>query len=52
MGGSWDVFYGPIYGQDGQLMVKEGENLSDKYLIQEMNWLVKGTEGSNDGTNK
>lgn len=33
-------------------MVKEGEALSDKYLIQKMNWLVKGTEGSSDGTNK
>ena len=51
MSGSWDVFYGPIYSQDGRLMVKEGEALSDKYLIQKMNWLVKGTEGSNDGTN-
>ena len=52
MSGSWDVFYGPIYSQDGRLMVKEGEALSDKYLIQKMNWLVKGTEGSSDGTNK
>ena len=52
MSGSWDVFYGPIYSQAGRLMVKEGEALSDKYLIQKMNWLVKGTEGSSDGTNK
>lgn len=52
MSGSWDVFYGPIYSQDGRLMVKKGEALSDKYLIQKMNWLVKGTEGSSDGTNK
>lgn len=51
MGGSWDVFYGPIYSQDGRLMVQEGQTLSDKYLIQDMNWLVMGTEGSNDGSN-
>ena len=50
--GRWDVFYGPIYSQDGQLMVKEGENLSDKYLIRDIDWLVKGVEGSDDGTNK
>lgn len=52
MEGRWDVFYGPIYRQDGQLMVKEGENLSDKYLIRDIDWLVKGVEGSDDGTNK
>lgn len=51
MGGGWDVFYGPIYSQDGQLMLKQGEKFSDKYLIQNMDWLVMGTEGSEDGTN-
>lgn len=51
MGGSWDVFYGSIYSQDGRLMVQDGQTLSDKYLIQDMDWLVMGTEGSNDGSN-
>jgi len=49
--GNWDVFYGPIYSQDDQLMIGEGQNPSDKYLVTDMNWFVKGVEGNIDGTN-
>ena len=43
--GNWDVFYGPVYDQGGNRRIREGETLSDKGLLHDMNWLVQGTEG-------
>ncbi len=43
--GGWDVFYGPVYDQSGVLRIRQGENLSDRGLLHDMNWLVQGTEG-------
>jgi len=36
-------FAGPIYKQDGELAVKEGESLTDEVLLG-MNWYVKGID--------
>lgn len=43
--GEWDVFYGPIYNQQGELVVAEGESLTDEEML-EMNWFVEGVEGN------
>ena len=42
--GVFDVFYGPIYDNEGRLRVKEGENLSDKTMIYGFKWYVEGVE--------
>lgn len=38
------VFSGPIYDQNGELKVKEGETMTDEELLN-FNWFVKGVEG-------
>ncbi len=43
MDGTYNVFTGPIYDQDGKLRVKEGEVISDADLAV-MDWFVKGVE--------
>ncbi|QJT10712.1 BMP family ABC transporter substrate-binding protein [Oceanidesulfovibrio marinus] len=43
--GNEAIFTGPIYAQNGTLMVKEGEQASDGDLLT-MRWLVKGVSGS------
>ncbi|MCF7952787.1 MAG: BMP family ABC transporter substrate-binding protein [Spirochaetales bacterium] len=42
--GEWDVFDGPIYGQDGEVMVPEGETLSDGDKLG-MEFFVEGVVG-------
>ncbi|MEG1823871.1 MAG: BMP family ABC transporter substrate-binding protein [Cloacibacillus sp.] len=42
---TWDVFYGPIWDNKGQMRVGPGENLSDHHLFNEMDWFVAGVEG-------
>jgi basic membrane protein A len=42
--GSLVVFAGPLYDQEGTLMVEEGSALSDGDMLQ-MGWFVKGVEG-------
>lgn len=41
--GQRQVFQGPLYDQDGNLMVEEGEYLSDDELLN-MEWYVKGID--------
>ena len=43
--GSFHAFQGPIKNQAGELIVKEGETLSDGDLAK-LNWYVEGVEGS------
>jgi basic membrane lipoprotein Med (substrate-binding protein (PBP1-ABC) superfamily) len=43
--GEDDIFAGPIYDQDGKLMIAEGQQASDQDLLT-MRWLVKGVSGS------
>lgn len=45
--GAWDVFHGPLYNQAGDLVVAEGEAMTDGEML-EMEWLVQGVEGSID----
>lgn len=40
--GEYDVFYGPILDNQGTLRVAEGESLSDRTLLQEIDWYVEG----------
>ena len=42
--GSYDVFFGPIYDNNGTLRVLEGENISDSVLLNEFDWYVEGVE--------
>jgi basic membrane lipoprotein Med (substrate-binding protein (PBP1-ABC) superfamily) len=46
--GSFDVFTGPLYDQNGKLRVPAGKTLTVKDLYA-MNWLVKGVIGSPTG---
>lgn len=41
----WDVFVGPLYSQDGSMVLAEGEEFSDEYLHNEMDWFVQGVDG-------
>ncbi|MBS7542867.1 BMP family ABC transporter substrate-binding protein [Ancylobacter oerskovii] len=41
--GALHPFKGPVYKQDGTLMVKEGEVMSDKDILS-LNWYVKGID--------
>jgi basic membrane protein A len=42
--GDWDVFYGPVKKQNGDVVVPEGEQMTDKEMLN-MNFLVQGTVG-------
>ena len=44
--GSWDVFHGPIYDQNGWLRVRPEENIPDQVLVESMDWFVQGIEGT------
>jgi len=43
--GSYNIFTGPIYDQDGTLRVKDGEVMSDADLAV-IDWFVKGVESA------
>ena len=43
-GGEWDVFYGPINDNAGNLKVKESSAMTDQDMLS-MNWFVEGVEG-------
>ena len=45
LSGEWDVFCGPIYDQDGELRVPEGECMSDADMLS-MDWFVQGVVGT------
>ena len=40
--GEYDVFYGPIRGTSGNLIVEAGEGVPDQILFEELNWYVEG----------
>jgi basic membrane lipoprotein Med (substrate-binding protein (PBP1-ABC) superfamily) len=40
-----DIFSGPLYDQEGRLVIPEGQRASDKDLLS-MRWLVRGVSGS------
>ena len=43
--GSWDVFYGPVKGQDGKIVVADGSKMSDGDMLG-MNFFVEGVVGT------
>lgn len=45
LGGQWDVFYGPIKDQSGQVKIAEGQKMSDADLLK-FDWFVQGVEGT------
>ncbi len=42
--GSFDVFYGPIFDNEGNPRVLAGENMSDDALLNSFDWYVAGVE--------
>lgn len=42
LSGTYDVFYGPIYDNEGILRVAEGECLTDNAMLNEFDWYVEG----------
>ena len=40
--GTFDVFYGPIYDNEGKLRVDEGESMTDNAMLNEFDWYVEG----------
>ncbi|WP_031515769.1 BMP family ABC transporter substrate-binding protein [Desulfofalx alkaliphila] len=45
LSGEWDVFHGPIYDQDGNERVAEGEKLTDEEMLS-IDWFVEGVIGT------
>jgi basic membrane protein A len=43
--GEWDVFYGPVKNQSGEMVVAEGEAMSDADMLS-MSWFVEGVKGN------
>ncbi len=43
--GEWDVFWGPVKNQKGEVVVPEGEKMSDGDMLN-MNFFVEGVAGS------
>lgn len=40
--GNWDVFFGPIVSQDGEIRIQEGESMTDYAMLNEFDWYVEG----------
>lgn len=40
--GSFDVFYGPIEDNQGNIRIGEGESMTDEDMLKNFNWYVKG----------
>ena len=44
LNGDDKIFLGPIYNQKNELVIKEGNKLSDEELSS-MSWFIKGVDG-------
>ncbi len=42
LSGTFDVFYGPVYDNEGNLRISEGENITDNVMLNEFDWYVEG----------
>ena len=42
--GTFDVFYGPVYDNEGNLRIAEGESMSDDAMLNSFDWYVEGVE--------
>ena len=45
LSGKWEVFTGPIKGQDGKIAVPKGKSLNDGEMLS-MSWFVEGVDGT------
>lgn len=45
-----DALDGPIYAQNGDLVLAKGDKFSDEYIYNEFNWFVEGVVGEAPGT--
>ena len=41
---SFDVFYGPIRDNTGEIRIPEGESMSDVNMLNRFDWYVEGVE--------
>ena len=42
MSGTFDVFYGPIIDNEGNVRVKEGQSMTDDHMLNDFFWYVEG----------
>ena len=42
MSGTFDVFYGPITDNEGNVRVKDGQSMTDDSLLNDFFWYVEG----------
>lgn len=42
--GVFDVFYGPVRDNEGNIRIGEGENISDNVMLNSFDWYVEGVE--------
>ncbi len=42
--GTYDVFYGPVYDNEGNLRISESECITDDVMLNEFDWYVEGVE--------
>ncbi|MGN0553860.1 MAG: BMP family ABC transporter substrate-binding protein [Oscillospiraceae bacterium] len=42
MSGTFDVFYGPITDNEGNIRIKEGQSMTDEAMLNDMFWYVEG----------
>ena len=40
--GTYDVFYGPITDQSGNIRIADGESMTDYSMLNEFDWYVEG----------
>lgn len=40
--GTFDVFYGPIYDNEGNIRIAEGESMTDDAMLNSFDWYVEG----------
>ena len=40
--GTFDVFYGPVYDNEGNLRIAEGESMTDNAMLSDFDWYVEG----------
>lgn len=40
--GTFDVFYGPVYDNQGQLRIQDGESMTDEAMLNDFDWYVEG----------
>ena len=45
LAGEWDVFYGPVKDQEGNVKVAEGAKMTDEEMLN-FDWFVEGVQGT------